>query len=70
MADGIAVSELLTASYAESQRTSHLSERDEDAPPISDYQSINEAQIIENYTNLLLQGDKHSALGKSNFLSK
>lgn len=70
MTDGIAVSELLTASYAESQRTNHLYERDEDLPPNGDYQSINEAQIIEKYTNLLLQGDKHSALGNSNFSIK
>lgn len=68
MADGITISELLTASYTDNQRPNHLYERDDDLSSNGDYQSVNEAQIIEKYTNLLLQGDKHSALGNYFFV--
>lgn len=68
--DGIAVSELLMSTYRESQKLNTFASKND--PPTQTYSKsslgtnsfLNEQDIIEKYTNLLLQGDKNAALGE------
>lgn len=58
MIDGIAISELLMSDY----RLNH-NYNDEPIKQSDNSSNFSETEAIEKYTNLLLQGNKNSALG-------
>lgn len=51
------------ASYHKNQNHSSSFAKDEAVKQDSGFSNLSEAEIIEKYTELLLQGNKNSALG-------
>lgn len=63
MTDGIAISELLMNDYRESQRLNQIGAKEDISKPSNGHPNLSETDILEQYTNLLLEGNKNAALG-------